>query len=350
MIQSQEDPATTCPPQSLAELLAERRNTRQNQRRKSTSSADQAGKPWFIIAATVMILTASTAILFFSNPETNEAQQTRPSQPATLPNSAAPPQPTPPAPSRRDSGAWRSGQSPILPLPVEITGQHFDELTTSILTERQVPAPETIRLLEILNQFPLHFTGAAAIPPHPQGHASHPHLASLSIETTPCPWKPSASLLLIALRGNPETACEVKLAFHAHPENVFRYRLLGSTTDSSPTPEASELPTRLAPNSVTLIAIEIESSRPGQALGELVWSTDSNPAPPLPIRHRVDAEPSDDARFAALVCTFALWLAGDPSGALDAEVIAALAREISTDTLSIDRADFLNLIARAIKL
>jgi hypothetical protein len=299
-----------------------------------------------------MILTASTAILFFSNPETNEAQQTRPSQPATLPNSAAPPppQPTPPAPSRRDSGAWRSGQSPILPLPVEITGQHFDELTTSILTERQVPAPETIRLLEILNQFPLHFTGAAAIPPHPQGHASHPHLASLSIETTPCPWKPSASLLLIALRGNPETACEVKLAFHAHPENVFRYRLLGSTTDSSPTPEASELPTRLAPNSVTLIAIEIESSRPGQALGELVWSTDSNPAPPLPIRHRVDAEPSDDARFAALVCTFALWLAGDPSGALDAEVIAALAREISTDTLSIDRADFLNLIARAIKL
>jgi hypothetical protein len=350
MIQSQEDPATTCPPQSLAELLAERRNTRQNQRRKSTSSADQAGKPWFIIAATVMILTTSTAILFFSNPESNKAQQTRSSQPATLPNAAAPPPPTLPAPPTLDSGAWRSGQSPILPLPVEITGQHFDELTASILTERQVPAPETIRLLEILNQFPLQFTGAAAIPPHPQGEASHPHLASLSIETTPCPWKPSASLLLIALRGNPKTACEVKLAFHAHPENVFRYRLLGSTTGSSPTPAASELPTRLAPNSVTLIAIEIESSRPGQALGELVWSTDSNPAPPLPIRHRVDAEPSDDARFAALVCTFALWLAGDPSGALDAEVIAALAREISTDTLSIDRADFLNLIARAIKL
>ena len=70
---------------------------------------------------------------------------------------------------------------------------------------------------------------------------------------------------------------------------------------------------------------------------------------PRPIPHRPrDSEPSDDARFAALVCTFSQWLSNRPAGEIDSGLLAALARETVSDTLPADRADFLNLIDQAL--
>jgi hypothetical protein len=65
--------------------------------------------------------------------------------------------------------------------------------------------------------------------------------------------------------------------------------------------------------------------------------------------HRSDAEPSDDARFAALICTFGQWLAGDELEIIESDTLTGLAREIRSDTLAGDRADFLRLIDRSLE-
>ena len=57
----------------------------------------------------------------------------------------------------------------------------------------------------------------------------------------------------------------------------------------------------------------------------------------------------EDARFAALVCSYAQWLAGDQPGFIDAELVAALARETASATLPEDRAKFLMLVDRSLR-
>ena len=76
--------------------------------------------------------------------------------------------------------------------------------------------------------------------------------------------------------------------------------------------------------------------------------TDSDDAHPPQLRP--DAEPSDDARFASLLCTYAQWLAGDQAGMIDSEIVAALAREVASDGLPPDRYDLLNLIDQTLNL
>ena len=61
-------------------------------------------------------------------------------------------------------------------------------------------------------------------------------------------------------------------------------------------------------------------------------------------------DPSDDARFATVVCTFSQWLAGEQTGSIDPVILAALARETASATLPADRADFLKLIEQALQL
>ena len=58
---------------------------------------------------------------------------------------------------------------------------------------------------------------------------------------------------------------------------------------------------------------------------------------------------SDDARFAALVCTFSQWLAGEQSAVIDQELLAALARENTAPGLPADRAEFLDLLDRLLQ-
>jgi hypothetical protein len=141
---------------------------------------------------------------------------------------------------------------------------------------------------------------------------------------------------------------EIKITFHPDSANIFRCRLLGFHPIEGRTP--GSLPATLPANAVTTLALVIEPSAPAGNFGSLEWSTDDKSAPAIALVRKNDAEPSDDARFAALVCTYAEWLAGGQNGVIDAEIVAALAREIASTTLVADRADFLTLIDRSLHL
>jgi hypothetical protein len=97
-----------------------------------------------------------------------------------------------------------------------------------------------------------------------------------------------------------------------------------------------------------LLVIEVESR--DLRLGSLHGSVGGREASPLPLVREPEREPSDDARFAALVCAFGLWLRGEGGGMIDEEVMLALAREVASGSMVADRYDFLNLIDEAAKL
>lgn len=369
-----EDPAPADTPNevqeipSLEQLLENRRaqheSARQGNRRK-------AGSPvlnrWFIsgasVAAVIVIAwmqwpdtaPAPPAPVASAEPESALAPAPPPAPPLPLPApgpvdaSTQPPTASsdaPDLPALIQRGSVAATSFPTLELPIEVRHFSMDWVQTAILNEGKLPPDNAVRLEEILNSFSFRLNGSAAVAGSPDKESGPRHLATLAAETLPCPWKPSATLVLISLRGNPEHDCDVKLAFHSNPENVFRYRLLGFATVAGS--EMTPLPTRLPAKSTTVLALEIEPSRPGNTLGSLEWSANGIPAPHLQLSHRPDTEPSDDARFAALVCSFAQWLAGDQTGVLDADIVAALAREISSSSLPADREEFLNLVDRTI--
>ena len=112
----------------------------------------------------------------------------------------------------------------------------------------------------------------------------------------------------------------------------------------------TSLPTRLPAQSATSLVLEIDPSAATGDLGSIEWSINDQAAAAVTLTRHGDLEPSDDARFAALVCTFAQWLAGDAAAIIDRDLLAALARETASTTLPADRADFLTLIEQALKL
>jgi len=232
----------------------------------------------------------------------------------------------------------RAGTEAALALPLHAGRASLGWVTHSIRSAHQLPPANAVRLEEILNSFTLRPTGFAAIC---QG-------VSITTESLPCPWKPSATLLLISIHGAPDTARDVTATFHADPATVALYRLLGFAPVNGLT--AGALPSRLPAKSLTTLALEIEPSSAATAFGSLEWTLDGQPAAAIPITHHLDAEPSNDARFASVVCAFAQWLAHDQPAFIDAELLAALAREITSATLPPDRADLLILIDQALSL
>ena len=370
-------------------LPAEKLLPRQRENiRRAARDADRAAKvvpfaslrdalqPWLIPAAAAAVLALATFILIRMpadkpNPEAKSPPAPGPAPtavaglPAPAPagsttRAAAPPlvipAPEPDLPALVRRGSVAAADFPTLDLPVHPGKSNLELISKSIRNDGQLPPRDAVRLEGILNGFSYRLNGVAAIArsaangwhPDNRGSGMSSHLATLSTEMIACPWKPSATLLLISLRGNVQNDCEVKIAFHANPENVFRYRLLGFAPAEGKT--AARFPTKLAANSTATLAIEIEPSNPASNLGSLEWSTDDKTAPPISLIHRSDAEPSDDARFAALVCTYGQWLAGEQAGIIDADIVAALAREIAAATLPADRADFLNLIDKSLHL
>ena len=241
-----------------------------------------------------------------------------------------------PALTRR--GSVSAAASPQLQLPVQAGTASMMWITQSIRKDHKLPPANAIRLEEILNHYPLRPAGAAAIS---QG-------VTLSTETLPCPWKPSASLLIIAFRGASEADKQIQAAFKADSSAVARYRLLGFAPVAG-IPDGS-LPTHLPAKALTLVAIEIEPIGGATQFGTVEWTVDNQAAPPVALARRPDAEPSDDARFASLLCTYAQWLAGDQAGMIDSEIVAALAREVASDGLPPDRYDLLNLIDQTLNL
>ena len=241
-------------------------------------------------------------------------------------------------PLLRTRNSVSAASQPSLDLPVHAGRSSLGWIAHDIRTEKRLPARESVRLEEILNHFPLRPAGAAAIC---RG-------ATLSTELIPCPWKPSAKLLVVSFRGAAAAACEVTARFEADPSAVNRYRLLGFATIPGLPP--ARLPSRLPAGSITTIVLEIEPLASSANLGSIAWTVDSQAAPAVSVQFKADAEPSDDARFAALVCTFAQWLSGDTFGIIDGEMIAALARETVSENLTADRVDFLNLIDQSLAL
>lgn len=300
---------------------------------------------------------AAIALMVFLK---SQPEASRPAAVTQIP--ASPPQPPPATPQAEIPAAPPSASSltvaerPSLVLPV-LTGPHnLARITQAIRTERQLPATAAVQLEEMLNSFPLKFNASIAIARRPKGNW-HPdarqagmtsYLATLGAETLPCPWKPSATLLLISLRGNPTDACQVIWVFHPNAANVSRYRLLGFNTPQDTS--NNSISSHLAADGSTTLAIEIESLNASEDLGTLAWSIDDAPAPPLSIKRDPAAEPTDDARFAALICTYAKWLSRENTAIVDSDLVSALARENAAAGLTPEQADFLVLIQQSLNL
>lgn len=247
-----------------------------------------------------------------------------------------------PAPDQLPSlirrGSVVAATSPRLSLPVQSGSASLDWVTHSIRQEHKMPPTNAVRVEEILNHFALRPAGPAAVA---QG-------VTVSTETLPCPWKPSASLLIVSFRGAAEKDSQIQATFDAKAENVSRYRLLGFAPVSG-MPDGS-MPTHLPAKALTLVAIEIEPNNAATEFGSIQWTINGLDAPAVQVSRRSDTEPSDDARFASLLCTYGQWLAGDQSGLIDEVIVAALAREVAADNLPPDRFDLLNLIDQSLNL
>jgi hypothetical protein len=225
---------------------------------------------------------------------------------------------------------------PRLPLPIHAGRSSLAWITHSVRTDRKLPPSNAVRLEEVLNSFTLRPDGAAAI-------ASG---VTLSTESVACPWKPSATLVVISFRGAADTARDVSASFLADPATVRSYRLLGFAPVSGLATDT--LPTRLPAKAITSLVIEVEPSSPTGDLGTIEWTVNNQAAPTVSVARHGDSEPSDDARFAVLVSTYCQWLVGEPGGLIDADLVAAIARENASETTTADRADFLNLIDQSL--
>lgn len=323
---------------------------------------------WFIPASAALVLVVATLILMrmpadtppptvknepSPNPSIAEAPPLA-TVPPPVPLPVSPPAPLPTSAVQR--GNVVATDFPTLDLPVQTKKSDLNELAQAIRDRHQLPPRESIRLEEMLNQFSYRLNGVASIArgvakswqPETSDENLPPPLATLSCEMIACPWKPSATLLFINLRGNAQKDCQARIVFHANPEIVTHYRLLGYT---SPLGQATgPLPTLLRANTSTLLAIEIEASKSNGDLGSLDWLIDDNPAPTISLTHRADAEPSNDACFAALVCSYAQWLAGEQTELIDVEMISALAREVTSTNQPAERAEFIDLIEPSLHL
>ncbi len=341
-------------------LPAQRENIRRAASHRTTPAPLASLQRWLIPAAAAAVLAVGTfTFIHMSEKMKPETAAAKPAETAIVATPAV--AASPPADLTRPSvrnAPLSPTDSPSLALPVLTTRGNLEAVSNAILTAGTLPDPQAVRLEEILNNFPLRLTGTASIA---RGEASawHPdnrqagmtrHLATLGTELIPCPWKPSATLLIISLRANARTDSNVQLSYHPNPKTVLRYRLLGFPA-AGPSSATAPLPSRLPAGSFANLAILIEPNSAATAdLGSLVWSADGSSAPQVSLVQRSDAEPSDDARFAALVCLWSQWLAGARSGTIDAETVAAVAREISSTTLAPEHADFLTLVTRSLQL
>ena len=335
-------------------------------------------KPWFIALAAA----AAVAIAIFinrhpptpiSNKVSNEVTPAKPLTPTHPEESIAPSSPpalppevaaiepaASPASDLRASvissrGFVTPADSPSLELPILWGNPNLSKITQVIRIERKLPTKDSVRLEEILNSFPIRLNGVTAIA-RTQKQTWHPdnrdegisaHTATLAAETLPCPWKPSATLLLISIRGNAIIDCDAKVVFHPNPTAVFHYRLLGFNPNEDSPPAAA---TTLAARSATTLAIEVEPSTATGDLGTISWSVNEEPAAGITITRSGDNEPSNDARFASLVCAYSQWLAGEQVGIIDPDMLSALAREIDSVDLPADRANFLKLMDASLHL
>ncbi|MEO5715221.1 MAG: hypothetical protein ABIT37_17210 [Luteolibacter sp.] len=367
--------ANTFAPAAADQLLASQRATVMQAARQTDLSGktvpftthDRTWKPWLIPLAAAAAVTVGVFAIRYSPVKKSSTVTTvapsreKPATQSTPPAVAVKEAPVVPAPEKEiplphSTGAVAAAESPSLDLPVLSRNQDLSGLIQTIRTERKLPARDRVRLEEILNSFSYRLNGVTAIAraPKPTWHPDNrqegltAHTATLATETLPCPWKPSATLLLVSIRGNATDDADAKVVFHPNQKTVFRYHLLGFTASSESS--GGKTPTKLAAKSATTLAIEIEPSTATGDLGSIGWTVNGEPATTVSIARSGDNEPSDDARFAALVCAYSQWLAGEQSSMIDGDLLSAFSREITSTSLPADRADFLKLIEESLHL
>ena len=333
-------------------------------------------KPWIMPLAAAAVLTLIAVFLVQKPGGGKQAANPIPPVPVSeappRPNIKLLPAPGPVDPGKSATAGFKATTSdlpplrarsylaaadfPTLDLPVQSGKSSLEWIRKSIITKREMPDRNAVRLEEILNSFPIRPAGmtvVARLPAtgwHPDNRENGmtSHAATIATETLACPWKPSATLVLVSIRGNPYSDCEIKAVFRADSANVRRYRLLGFAPAEGQ--DNTPLPSLLPAKSSNTLVIEVEPSAVAGALGAIEWSVNGQSAAPVAITRQGDMEPSDDARFAALVCTYAQWLTNDQAGMIDTDLLAALAREIASTSLSGDRAEFLSLIDQSLDL
>ena len=219
---------------------------RENIRRSASQSGSRTNadfvhgsiQPWLIPAAAAAVLALATFILTrmpADKPAQNTAKTlTSPTSAESTKTAESPaPKVTPPPvlPAMAARVSIPAADAPTLELPILPGKPNLTALTRPIRDEGHLPLHEAVRLDEILNSFPLRLDGTTAIarggnaPWHPDNRDSgvSAHVATLSTEMIACPWKPSATLLLISVRANGQKDCDVKIAFH--PESGKRLPL-----------------------------------------------------------------------------------------------------------------------------
>lgn len=235
-------------------------------------------------------------------------------------------------------GAVSTAVAHELELPVLAGRASLGWIYKSVKDQGLRPDARTVRLEEILNSFDLRPNGTAAIA---KG-------VSLTAESLACPWKPSATLLMIHFQGAAAGSRKVEPVLNVDPTAVSTFRLLGFSPIRGL--ESGSMPAFLPEKSGTTLLIEIEPRASATNLGEIRWKVDGVDAAPLPILRKPDVEPSDDARFAALLASYSLWLTKDQPDKIDTELVSGLARECAASDLPINRRELLVLVGRTMEL
>lgn len=225
-----------------------------------------------------------------------------------------------------------------LPLPVIAGRASLGWISNSVLKQRVLPHAKAVRLEEILNSFNLRPVGTTAIS---KG-------TTLSAEAFHCPWKPSVTLLLVRFQGAVSGDREIQPSLIVDPATVSQFRLLGYSPLKGADP--TTLPTHLPEKTGTTLLIELVPRASAKALGEIHWKVDGTDAAPLPIVRNPDAETSADARFAALLAIYTMWLNREQPEVIDEEFVGGLARECAAGDLPKDRSDLIVLIAKSLEL
>ncbi|MFU8893856.1 MAG: VWA domain-containing protein [Luteolibacter sp.] len=275
-------------------------------------------------------------ISMLPSPGPVDASQTRTGSPAATPTSME----SGAHPVLRPRGPVSAAHHPILNLPIQSGRASHGWIHDAILGQGKLPPADAVRTEEILNHFRIRPIGATAI--H-QG-------ITLTTETIKCPWKPSATLVVVAIRGARESLYDVTTTWHADPEAVWRYRLIGHATAVGATPRPLSRTLNAAEEHVVVLEIEPSSSS-RRGFGGIEWTVNGEPAPSLAVSANPGRTPSIDTRFAAFVCTFSEWLR-EPTqeSGITPELIRSMLGEIEADPPFPRRIEFLQIVRKALEL
>lgn len=230
----------------------------------------------------------------------------------------------------------QAGRGIVVRMPLKDSGKSLAHLKEAIRTERRIPAMAEVRIPEMLNAFSLNATESVALWDG----------CELGVEILPSPWKPSGSLVFVEIQGAKDGARDLAFEYRAEKGTVIAHRVIGYS--AAPSEGETETISGMDANSRMTLVIEAESSN--LRLGSLHWSVNGKAAPPLPLVRDPGREPSDDARFASLVCAFGLKLRGEGGGMIDDALVLGLARKVASGSPVADRYDFLTLIEESVKL